>query len=46
MAAGAEHAVVKSYTLKGEQNGKEDKFVAYMLPVHTPPEAAEASTSR
>ena len=44
----AEHAVVKSYTLKGEQNGKEDRFVAYMLPAHTPPDrdAGAPSTSR
>ena len=40
--------MVKSYTLKGEQNGKEDRFVAYMLPAQTPPDrdAGTVSTSR
>lgn len=40
--------MVKSYTLKGEQNGKEDRFVAYMLPAQAPPDrdAGAPSTSR
>ena len=43
---GAEHAVMKSYTLRGEEN-KEDKFIAYMLPTDTPERGAgAASTSR
>jgi hypothetical protein len=44
----AEHAIMKSFTLQGDQHRKEQKFVAYMLPMEDPVQrnSNEPSSSR
>ncbi|EIE25956.1 hypothetical protein COCSUDRAFT_64915 [Coccomyxa subellipsoidea C-169] len=44
----AEHAIMKSFTLNSDQHGKEQRFVAYLLPEEDPVQrnADEPSSSR